>query len=140
MSKTNKIRSLNVLEVSLLSIIVLLILGGVFVGYHYTNSLRNDITKIQGIVEKLDSGKIVSTVENVEKTIDRLNSSQIVSTVEQVQSILDNFCNNGISIKKGEIWKSRAGLHFPDNDLTLGGKNKSNIAGNICNTRQEKKK
>lgn len=134
MSKTNKLRSLNMLEISLLSIILLLIFGGVFLGYRYTNSLRNDITKIQGIVEKLDSGKIVSTVENVEKTIDQLNSSQIVSTVQQVQSIIDNFCTKGITIGRGKIWQTKEWphFHFPDNDLTLGGKNKSNIGAKIC--------
>lgn len=115
MSKTNKLRSLNVLEVSLLSIILLLIFGGVFLGYRYTNSLRKDITKIQGIVEKL-------------------NSSQIVSTVQQVQSIIDNFCTKGITIGKGQIWQTDEWPHFnfPDNDLTLGGKNKSNIGAKIC--------
>jgi hypothetical protein len=103
------------LEISLLSIILLLIFGGVFLGYHYTNSLRKDITKVQGVVESL-------------------NSSQIVSTVQQVQSIIDNFCTNGIKIGKGQIWHTNDWPHFqfPDQDLTLGGKNQSNIGAKIC--------
>ena len=109
------------LEISLLSIILLLIFGGVFLAYRYTNSLRNDITKIQGIVEKLDS-------------------SQIVSTVQQVQGIIDNFCTNGIKIGKGEIWHTNEWphFHFPDQDLTLGGKNQTpnSIGAKICEMRK----
>jgi hypothetical protein len=116
MSKTNKIRSLNVLETSLLSIILVLILGGIFLGYHYTNNLRKDITKVEGLVESL-------------------NSSQIVSTVQQVQSIIDNFCTNGINIQKGQIWNTKLmgnSINVPGENLIVGGKNSGSIGSNIC--------
>ena len=62
MSKTNKIRSLNVLETSLLSIILVLILGGIFLGYHYTNNLASTVQQVQSIIDNFCTNGI-----NIEK-------------------------------------------------------------------------